>query len=188
MGAYTVRIGGFTEALIKANLRDLVGVEVGVFDGSHCWGLLQNLDIKKLYMIDPYIPYAQHIKDVGLKRSKWLLARAKKRSRTWGEEKFPGKCEYLYSKSLDVVGWFQDETLDFVYLDGDHTYENVSKEIPAWGVKLKPSGLMGGHDYSKRRTDVPRAVDEYCRKHGIEFEVVGDKRYAADWFYWKKAR
>lgn len=186
MGIYTVRIGGFTETLIKANLKDLVGVEVGVFDGSHCWGFLQNLDIKKLYLIDPYVAYPAHIEDVGLERSINLMRRAKARSALWAKERFPGKCVHIYKKSLDVVGDFEDESLDFIYLDGDHSYENVSKEIPLWQAKVKRGGLMGGHDYSKRRPEVIRAVNEYCEKHKIEFEVLGDVRYAADWFYWKK--
>ncbi len=182
---YNARIDGFTEALIKANLKGLVGVEVGVFDGSHCWGFLENLDIKKLYMVDPYLPYKQHIKDLGLERSQFLISRAKKRSAIWAREKFPGKCVHIYKESLDAVGGFEDESLDFVYLDGDHTYDNVSKEIPLWEAKLKPGGLMGGHDYSSRRPSVPQAVNWYCGKHKIKFDVVGDKRYSADWFYWK---
>ena len=186
MSAYNLRISGFTKALQEKNLKDLFGVEVGVFDGSHCWGFLETLDIKRLYMVDPYVSYERHIKDVGLERSQWLLARAKKRSKIWAEEKFPGKCFHIYEKSLDAVKDFGDESLDFVYLDGDHTYENVSKEIPAWEAKLKHGGLMGGHDYSKRRAEVIKAVDEYCKKHSIKFEVVGDKRYAADWYFWKK--
>jgi len=186
MKAYNARISGFTIALKEKDYKNLVGVEVGVFDGSHCWGFLENLDIKELYMIDPYASYPAHIKDVGLERSKWLLARAKKRSFNWANEKFPEKCFHIYEKSLEAVHRFKNESLDFVYLDGDHTYKNVSKEIPLWDAKLKSGGLMGGHDYSKRRTGVMKAVNEYCKKRSIKFEVVRDRRYAADWFYWKK--
>ena len=184
MGAYNARIGGFTQALIDSKQKGLVGVEVGIFDGSHCWGLLENLDIEKLFMIDPYESYPAHIKSVGQKRSEWLLARAKKRSKTWAKEKFPGKCTHIYEKSITASNWFENEELDFVYLDGDHAYEYVKRELPKWYAKIKPGGLFGGHDYSARRTGVTQAVIEYCRKK-FKFEIVGDKRYAADWFFWK---
>jgi hypothetical protein len=41
-----------------------------------------------------------------------------------------------------------DETLDFVFIDGDHSTEGVSADIAAWRPKLKPGGWMIGHDWN----------------------------------------
>jgi predicted O-methyltransferase YrrM len=58
---------------------------------------------------------------------------------------------------------FTDESLDFIFVDGDHTWEGVKNDIVLWWPKLKPGGVMAGHDYFEygNYTDCGRAVD-YC--------------------------
>ena len=56
---------------------------------------------------------------------------------------------------------FEDESLDFIYIDGLHTYEGVIDDIKAWVRKVKPDGWVGGHDYGhKLCPGVKQAVDE----------------------------
>ena len=42
---------------------------------------------------------------------------------------------------------FDDASLDFVMLDGDHQYPAISADIQAWLPKLKPGGVLAGHDF-----------------------------------------
>jgi predicted O-methyltransferase YrrM len=42
---------------------------------------------------------------------------------------------------------FADNSVDFVFIDADHTYESVKKDIVSWLPKVKPSGIISGHDY-----------------------------------------
>jgi SAM-dependent methyltransferase len=58
--------------------------------------------------------------------------------------------------SLDAVRHFQDSSLDFVFLDGDHSFANVVEEIRRWAPKLKPDGVLAGDDFDQE--DVARAV------------------------------
>jgi predicted O-methyltransferase YrrM len=51
-------------------------------------------------------------------------------------------------KSLEAVNFFADNSFDFVFIDGDHTYEGVKADIAAWSPKLKPTGMLAGHDYT----------------------------------------
>ena len=61
--------------------------------------------------------------------------------------------------SIEAVSLFSDASLDFVYIDGDHSYEGVLTDLRAWFPKLKPGCLFAGHDYS---TDsVKQAVEEF---------------------------
>src|ERR1700741_1198662 len=50
--------------------------------------------------------------------------------------------------SWEFADRFSDESVDFIWLDADHHYESVIKEINAWWPKLKNGGIMAGHDYS----------------------------------------
>lgn len=49
--------------------------------------------------------------------------------------------------SVDAAGTFLDNTVDFLMLDGDHSYEAVRDDIEAWGPKMKPGSIISGDDY-----------------------------------------
>jgi hypothetical protein len=50
--------------------------------------------------------------------------------------------------------------IDFVYIDGDHSYEGVTNDIIKWKNKIKNGGYIGGHDYVEDRQDLIRAIKE----------------------------
>jgi len=58
-----------------------------------------------------------------------------------------------------AASMYSDGMLDFVYVDADHHYENVCKDIMAWIPKLKKGGIMAGHDYHNYE-GVRRAVNQ----------------------------
>ena len=43
---------------------------------------------------------------------------------------------------------YQDNSIDFVFIDGDHSYEGCKKDILAWKSKIKENGVLAGHDYA----------------------------------------
>jgi len=58
---------------------------------------------------------------------------------------------------------YQDRSLDFVFIDAGHTYENVSVDIRAWLPKVRSGGAIGGHDYGSAE-GVSRAVNEQIKE------------------------
>lgn len=65
-------------------------------------------------------------------------------------------------KSGEAVSIFEDRSLDFVYIDGLHTYDGVKNDIEKWLPKVKNGGFIGGHDYNnKHHVGVKPAVDSY---------------------------
>jgi hypothetical protein len=66
-------------------------------------------------------------------------------------------------KSTEAAEQFEDKSLDFVFIDADHSYEGCRDDIKAWMPKLKPGGLLSGHDYGNTNYEkfgVDRAVQE----------------------------
>lgn len=76
--------------------------------------------------------------------------------------------------SVDAAPDFDDQSLDFVFIDGNHAYEHVIADLDAWWPKVKPGGLMGVHDYGNETQrphfiEVKKAVDQWCSEHHVVF-------------------
>jgi hypothetical protein len=69
--------------------------------------------------------------------------------------------------SLEAVNNFEDGSLDFVFIDAAHDYDNVKADILAWLPKVKKTGILAGHDYWPN-DPVKIAVDELFSPFKIE--------------------
>jgi predicted O-methyltransferase YrrM len=78
--------------------------------------------------------------------------------------------------SQDVVSKYQDETIDFCFIDGSHEYEDVKKDIMAYLPKVKKGGILAGHDYDAIWNGVIQAVDEIL----VKVEIVN-----GSWIFYK---
>ena len=132
----------------------LVGAEIGVYTGKHAKNILKILNMKKLYLIDPYEDYED---SVGyLEESK-----EKARHRLRGFE----NIEWVRKKSSDAVKNIPDD-LDFVYIDGNHTYKFVKEDIENYYKKLRKGGVLCGHDIDT--SSVLKALAEFITKEDLE--------------------
>ncbi len=78
-----------------------------------------------------------------------------------------GLIRPLRETSLRAAGHFEEASLNFVFIDADHSYESVNADIEAWLPKVKPGGILAGHDYGVPLwPGVKQAVDE--RFPGVE--------------------
>ena len=162
---------------IKENLKEeLVGVEIGVYEGGNATDILQNLSIKKLFLIDLYAVYDDYPEQpVPLKEAEDI---ARKRLAEW-LAKHKGKVFWIKKKSADAVNDVPNN-LDFVYIDGNHDYEYVKQDIENYYLKLKAGGVLAGHDYKGRPYEpgVDKAVDEFIKKKGLRLYTGKD----SDWW------
>ncbi len=62
-------------------------------------------------------------------------------------KKYPNIKKYK-GASLDMVSKFPDEYLDLIYIDADHDETNFKQDLESWSTKVKPNGIISGHDYS----------------------------------------
>ena len=63
--------------------------------------------------------------------------------------------------SFDFASKFEDQSIDFLFLDGDHRYAGIKKDLHMWFPKIKKGGVIAGHDYNEPSCGVKQAVDEY---------------------------
>jgi cephalosporin hydroxylase len=67
--------------------------------------------------------------------------------------------------SYNISEEFEDNSIDFIYIDADHTYESVNRDLKLYLPKLKPNGWIGGHDYNKNQwPGVVKAINENIGK------------------------
>ena len=66
--------------------------------------------------------------------------------------------------SWEAAKYYKDQSLDFVFVDGDHSYEGVCRDIQAWLPKVKPGGVLAGHDYDQGDPGVVQAVQTLLPK------------------------
>ena len=112
------------------------GVEVGVYEGRFSKMLLDRLDLDKLHSIDPWLDANGDFDDEVYQVA---VASLKPYSDT---------CDIIIDSSPRAAGKFEDASLDFVYIDGEHSYEATLADMRAWVSKIKPGGVLCGHDYS----------------------------------------
>jgi len=182
------------------NKSNLVGVEIGVGTGINALNILENLDIKKLYLIDPYVDFFNVSTELtiiqeGVPKSKYKLDRIDARSihvdvdsnslckevAIETVKKYNDKIVWIYDVSLSAVNKIKDNELDFVYIDGNHRYEYVKEDIILYKDKVKKGGLVSGHDFD--RDYVEKAVREIVKED--IYYGKSDNRANLDWWYIK---
>lgn len=77
--------------------------------------------------------------------------------------------EVVQAPSVEAAGRFESSSVDWVFIDGLHDYRSVCEDIRAWSPKMKPGGLMSGHDYG--RAGVTDAVLTYFQRHDVEHSI-----------------
>ncbi len=151
-----------------------VGAEIGVRMGNNSAAILARVPDLKLYCIDPwnaYLRVSDSVQDVYYDRCVRKLA---------------GKnVELIKKTSMDAVGMFEDESLDFVYIDGRHNFSNVCEDIISYYPKLKKGSICSGHDfYAFFDAGVIQAVEAFCMGNNIK-QFFTTREKAPSWFFVK---
>jgi hypothetical protein len=121
----------------------MVGVEIGVLDGHNTISLLRKFPNLTLYAIDPWIHQDNKGYEARLPQKYFdemysaLLLKLKE---------FGDRVKVLRMKSDDAVS-IVNELVDFVWIDGDHSEDQVARDIDNWITKIKPRSIFGGHDW-----------------------------------------
>lgn len=144
---------------------DLIGAEIGVLNANTSHRILLARPQLTLIMIDPWVVPAagsSYDMEADTNAQKPQAAHEAAYQKTLQLVKFAGKRAKIHRKySHEIAPTIPDGSLDFVFIDGDHSYEGCSKDIALWISKVKPGGFISGHDYDHPKLPgVKKAVDE----------------------------
>jgi hypothetical protein len=158
---------------IIKGIENPVGVEVGVAEGTTTEYLLQTLPSLRLSGVDSYPVYIDwnDTQPDGDANKAEMLRKV---------DPYMERYNHIYEDSDDAVKMFDDESLDFVFIDGLHTYEQVLKDCKNYYPKIKNGGFIIGHDFA-RIQGVNKAVREFANSIGKEISNAKQ-----DLWYWQK--
>jgi predicted O-methyltransferase YrrM len=147
-----------------------VGAEVGVAYGNNAVNMLNCIPGLKLYLVDPWTGTARTPKFY-----RTVLRRARQNL-----QPFQDRVVWMHMKSERAALDLPEDSLDFVYIDGDHNYDAVMLDIILWERRVRPGGILAGHDYvGTRFHGVKRAVDDYALYHNRRLKVL-----KGNWYWW----
>ena len=153
-------------ASLFAELGFKSGAEIGVETGAYSEILLKNNPGLKLYSIDPWKAY-EGFRDYTVQdKLDSLYKESKARLAPYPNSKIIRKF------SMDAVKDFADSSLDFVYIDGNHSFLNIANDIVEWSKKIRTGGIISGHDYVRHRPHmnihVKQVVNAYTDAYSVK--------------------
>ena len=153
---------------------NLIGVEIGVAGGEHALSLLENLHIKKLYLIDPYELYETYGEGISLYGIDQRDLLATEKSAKEKLKKYASQIVWIKKVSSNAIPDII-EKLNFVYIDGNHQESFVVDEIAKYFPLLDADGVIGGHDFyngfQREHDGVISAVSSFIARSGMQLRV-----------------
>jgi len=167
---------GLIEYLRNLN-KDIIGCEIGVLNGYNLYNILSKVEnIKKVYAIDPWIEYQDwnsYINKNSIKDSKKIAFDIL--------DDFKEKVQIIEKLSSEAFCFIKDQELDFIFIDGDHSREGVSKDLKNYYPKIKNNGIISGHDF--QLIEVREAILEFRYANSIKSQLLFTEHNV--WFWYK---
>lgn len=181
------------EELLRIFPKGAVGAEIGVAEGTFSAAILEAAEPRQLHLIDPWsfletgpdlLRGHGHLADIDRSGAgkfgppasvpegdgKYAQVAA----RFEGDPRVHIHRQYSYK----AAGDFPDQFFDFVYIDGDHHYEFVLRDLQDFAARLKPGGLMFGHDFFEdafardEHYGVVEAVNAFLKRSDFRFLML----------------
>jgi hypothetical protein len=122
----------------------LVGAEIGVASGVNAEKILKFLNMRQLILIDPW---ERAIDNKTNDNNQKYLFHKNRYETTFAKFSNNSKVKIIKDFSIEAAKMFDDYYFDFIYIDGDHSYEAVINDLYAYYPKLKKFGVLCGDDY-----------------------------------------
>jgi cephalosporin hydroxylase len=161
-------------------------VEVGVLKGEFSERLLSRWQGKLLHAVDAWrsLPGYTDIANVSNEEHEANRVEAMKRLARFGS-----RCQIHRILSEEAASLFENGSLDFVYLDADHSFESVWQDLSVWYPKVRIGGILAGHDFldgelPEGNFGVESAVRMFQQIHQFELSTTDDPPWRS-WYFTK---
>lgn len=158
------------------------GVEVGVEKAKFSEKLCQANPNLTLWGIDPLTPYDSYREHVSKTKMDEFYQEVMRRMTPH---------QYFHHRlfSMDAVQLFDEASIDFVYIDGNHDFQNTTNDIAEWSKRVRVGGVVAGHDYTNfvkefNRCDVKRVIDAWTKAFEIDVWFLTTDR-SPSWLWFK---
>lgn len=155
-----------------------VGAEIGVEQGKFSQTLLSHNPGLKLYCVDAWARYSRYRDHVNQDKLNEFYRITEERLKEFD-------AILVRAYSADAAKQFKKDSLDFVYIDANHSLPFVIQDIFLWSDKVRPGGIVAGHDYiryhqSNIQCHVVEAVHAWVKSYRIApwFVLGGDSQPA----------
>ena len=150
------------------------GAEIGTDQGEFAEILFKNIPNLKLSCVDPWEreAYVENEQPESNEKQEYF----DKRYQETVNRLIFWKPRIYMMTSMEALKECDDNVLDFVYIDGNHDFLNVTQDIHYWLKKVRPGGIIAGHDYCKypfrKYNHVKAVVQAYAKSYAL-FPVFG---------------
>jgi len=159
-----------------------IGAEIGVEQGAYSEVLLSRNPGLRLYCVDAWARYSNYRDHVNQEKLDRFYVATEERLKKYD-------AILVRSYSVEAAKEFKRESLDFVYIDANHTLPYVIADLQAWSDKVRPGGIIAGHDYQRRKAglqnNVITAVQAWTQSYHIApWFLTGEDNHS--WFWVKQ--
>ena len=142
------------------------GAEIGVAEGFFSEAMCQAIPGLELYCIDIWKPYKGNRWSGGRERNEHHFKTAKRRLTGFN-------AHIMREMSMEAVKKFKYGSLDFVFIDSNHSFDYVMQDLIEWTKRVRVGGIVSGDDYYDfKGAGVIEAVNAYTKAHGIKFNLT----------------
>ena len=160
----------------------LCGAEIGVSSGDNALTFYKVLNFSMLYLVDSWTAYNSDNIDIYTAKAGRHIQHIVDSYKKTTYDRFSDKINVtIIPKTSEYASnLVEDESLDFVYIDAGHTYNDVLNDCKLWTKKVKHSGYVGGHDWEHEYfgEELRLAVTTFVKEHDYKLCISGD-----DWWF-----
>ena len=185
----------------KFKRKEISVLEIGTRFGDSAKVILKTLNIKKYIIIDPFISYEDYkIDDANkiMKNGDEIFNETKIKL-----EKLSKNVTFFrkFSNDENTLNKIEHESLDFIFIDGNHEYKYVLEDLRNYYPKLKSEGVLIGDDFNQRakindflntksnlsnNKGVYETVEEFSKEHNMTYLTFGHQAGYPKLFCFKK--
>lgn len=146
------------------------GVEIGVWEGGNAEEVVNGLPLEKFWLVDCWGDWSSQ---PGVEESLGI----KEDSDFWERLYTQVQERFAHYPNVEIVRLWSHEAakqlpndLDFVYIDGNHSYEGVAADLRLWVPKVREGGWVMGDDWNT--TGVMKAVPEFVGEYNYSLQIA----------------